>query len=61
MAHVLMENRQGLVVYTRVTRATGTAEREACVDLVESLGGSQRITLGAGTKYDTKGLLSDMH
>src|SRR6476646_7683013 len=31
MAHVLMENRNGLVVDTTLTTATGTAEREAAI------------------------------
>jgi transposase len=60
MGHVLMENRQGLVVGARVTQATGTAEREAAADLVDALGGTQRITLGADKNYDTKGLVKDM-
>jgi IS5 family transposase len=40
-----------------VTQATGTAEREAAADLVDALGGSQRITLGADKNYDTKGFV----
>ena len=31
LGHVLMENRHGLVVNTRLTQATGTAEREAAL------------------------------
>ena len=31
LGHVLMENRNGLVVDTRLTRATGTAERDAAL------------------------------
>ena len=34
MGHVLMENRDGLVVGGGVTRATGTAEREAALEMV---------------------------
>ena len=34
LGHVLMENRHGLVVETRLTKATGTAEREASVEMV---------------------------
>ena len=33
LGHVLMENRNGLVVDTRLTRATGTAERDAALDM----------------------------
>ena len=36
MGHVLMENRNGLVVDTQTTTATGTAEREAAVAMVAS-------------------------
>ena len=35
MGHVLMENRNGLAVAADVTRATGTAEREAALALVD--------------------------
>jgi IS5 family transposase len=60
LGHLLMENRHGLVVTARVTKATGTAEREAAADLVDALGGSQRITLGADKNYDTKGFVEDL-
>jgi len=52
MGHALMENRNGLVVNTRVTHATGSAEREAAVEMIKELGGS-RVTLGADKGYDT--------
>ena len=35
MGHVVMENRNGLVVAAEMTAATGTAEREAAVAMVE--------------------------
>ena len=46
-AHVLMENRSGLVVNMRVTLATGTCEREASIDMVQDIPGQHRVTLGA--------------
>ncbi len=52
-AHVLMENRHGLVVNTRVTTATGTCEREASVEMVEEIPGRHRVTLGSDKGYDT--------
>ena len=52
LGHVLMENRHGLAVGARLTQATGTAEREACLDLIEEHGGDRRITLGADKAYD---------
>jgi transposase len=54
MGHVLMENRHGLVVSPRLTAATGTAEREAAVGLVEAVPGRHRITVGGDKAYDTQ-------
>lgn len=51
--HVLMENRQGLVVDVQVTQATGTAERDAALDMLQALPGSQHRTVGADKGYDT--------
>ncbi len=45
--HVLMETRNGLVADTSLTKATGTAEREAAIALVEALPDDGRITLGS--------------
>ena len=53
LGHLLIENRHGLVVDTRVTQATGTAEREAAIEMVEALSGTHRVTLGADKNYDT--------
>lgn len=53
MGHALMENRNGLVVDGCLTLATGTAEREAALDMVDGIGGSRRITLGADKGYDS--------
>ena len=52
--HVLMENRNGLVVNTRLTEATGTCEREASLEMVDDIPGDRRVTLGADKNYDTK-------
>lgn len=53
MGHALMENRNGLAVGGDVTHATGTAEREAALALVEKhRKGRRRITLGADKGYD---------
>jgi transposase len=52
MGHVVTENRNGLVVATQVTEATGRAEREAALDLVRTMERSRRITLGADKGYD---------
>ena len=60
LGHVVMENRNALVVAASVTHATGTAEREAAVAMVEELGGDQRITLGADKAYDTADFVAEM-
>jgi transposase len=60
MGHVLMENRNGLVVDAELTLATGTAEREAATTMIEALGGSRKITLGADKAYDTQDFVAEM-
>ncbi len=52
--HVLMENRNGLVVDVALTQATGTAERDTALDMLEEVPGSHRVTVGADKGYDTK-------
>ena len=56
LGHVLMENRNGLVVETRLTAATGTAEREASLEMVGAKRQQKRggITLGGDKNYDTR-------
>ena len=58
MGHVLMENRNGLVVDAMLTHATGTAEREAALAMLERMEGRHRITLGADKAYDTTGFVA---
>jgi len=53
LGHVLTENRNGLVVDCELTRATGTAEREAALAMLERLPGGSRVTLGADKGYDS--------
>ena len=60
LGHATMENRNGLIVDTRTTPATGTAEREAAVEMIQGLAGSKRITAGADKAYDTKDFVKDM-
>ena len=55
--HVLMENRNGLIVTTRVTKATGTAESEAALEMVEEVSGDRRVTMGGDKGYDQKKLV----
>jgi transposase len=57
--HVLMENRTGLVVDVTVTQATGTAEREAALNMLEQVPGAHRITVGADRNYDTHDFVTE--
>ena len=50
--HLLMENRHGLVVNARLTQATGTAEPEAALAMLQALPGGHK-TVGADKNYDT--------
>ena len=59
MGHLLMENHHGLIV-AQVTQATGTAEREAAIAMVEVLTGTRQVTVGADKNYDTKGFVDAM-
>ena len=59
--HVLMENRNGLVVDVDVTRATGRAEREAALQMLDRLPRKKRrLTLGADKGYDTHEFVADL-
>jgi len=60
LGHVFMENRHGLVVDTRVTPATGTAERQAALAMAEGIPGQQRVTLGADTSYGTRDFVREL-
>jgi transposase len=61
LGHILTENRNGLVVNTRVTLATGTAERDAAIEMTKQIpGGSKRVTLGADRGYDTTDFVEQM-
>lgn len=54
LAHVVMENRHGLLVDTLVTPATGTAERDAAIVMISRRPGNHPITVGADKAYDTR-------
>ena len=60
LGHVFMENRHALVVDTRLTLATGTAEREAALEMVAARPGNHRLTLGADKAYDGAGFVADL-
>ncbi len=62
LGHVVMDNRHGLVVETRYTQATGTAEREAATKMTKRLKKRRkgRKTLGADKAYDTQDFVEQM-
>ncbi len=62
MGHALMENRNGLAVAGGVSQASGTAEREAALALVDRRRGrsKRRITLGADKAYDVTGFVTEL-
>ena len=60
MGHVLMENRNGLAIDTRVTQATGTAEREAALSMASDIPGTHRVTIGADKGYDCKEFVDNL-
>jgi transposase len=60
--HTLMENRNGLVVDLRVTRATHRSEREAAEEMIRRQK-RKRLkpkTLGADKAYDTKDFVAEL-
>ena len=60
MGHVLMENRNGLAVQTELTQATGTAEREAAVEMIAAEAPQGGVTVGGDKAYDTQGGVADL-
>src|SRR5258707_8569258 len=51
--NLLVENRNGLIVDSRVWEATGTAERYAALEMLQELLGSGRVTVGGDKGFDT--------
>lgn len=54
MGHVLMENRNGLVVDAELTLCSGTAERDTAFKMAKKIPGKHRKTIGADKNYDTQ-------
>lgn len=59
-SNATVENRHGLVVEHETTHATGTAEREAAVEMVAQIPGSHRVTVGADKIYDTRTCVDEL-
>lgn len=59
-AHVLTENRNGLVMVSTVTEADGFAERDAAATMLAQVAPrKRRITVAADKNYDTKGFVKE--
>ncbi len=59
MGHIVAENRHGLVVATQTTLATGTAEREAAIEMLGRVPGGHAITIGGDKGYDSRAFVAD--
>jgi transposase len=51
--NLLVENRHGLIVDSRVWEATGIAERYAALEMLQEIPGSRRVTVGGDKGFDT--------
>jgi transposase len=61
LGHVVIENRNGLVVASCATQSSTTAEREACLQMLETvLAGQGSITLGADKQYQDPTFVSQL-
>src|SRR6195256_5777725 len=60
LGHVLMENRDGLLVQTFLTEANGRAERDAAMLMAEAIPGGKRVTLSGDKNYDTQELVREL-
>jgi transposase len=59
--HVLMENRNGLVVDIDITQATGRAERESALVMLDRMPRrKRRLTLGGDKGYDTHEFVAEL-
>lgn len=60
LGHVLTENRNGLIVNLDLTMATGTAEREAAIRMLDEASPELRQrTLAADAGYNTRGFVEE--
>ena len=51
--NLLVENRNGLIVSSLVWEATGTAERDAAMTMLQDVPGRKRVTVGGDKGFDT--------
>src|SRR5882757_5930906 len=60
IGHALMENHNGLAVDGGITQASGTAEREAALAMLDRRTRRRRITRGADKAYDVRQFVEDL-
>ncbi|WP_366658547.1 IS5 family transposase [Fodinicurvata sp. EGI_FJ10296] len=60
MSHLLTENRNGLIVDVRTTRAHGNAETLAAVDMLAARARRPGMTVGADKGYDTADFVAEL-
>src|SRR5262245_31271131 len=60
LGHLIIENRNGLVVSAQLSQATGRAERDQAVEMIRQMSGCERITGGADKADETTELLKTL-
>ena len=60
LGHVIMENRNGLLVDAELTRASGWAERAAAEAMIETVAPGGGVTLGSDKAYDAAGHVANL-
>jgi transposase len=57
--NLLVENRNGLIVNAMVWEASGTAERDPALLMLEQIAGTKRVTVGGDKGFDTADFISE--
>jgi len=57
--NLLMENRHGLIVEAEAVPATGRAERDAALMMLEQIPGTKGVTVGGDKAFDTLGFVAE--
>jgi IS5 family transposase len=58
-ANLLVENRNGLIVNAMAWQATGTAERDTALLMLEEIPGERRVTVGGDKGFDTADFVAE--
>src|SRR6266849_6597682 len=57
--HLLVENKNGLIVDAEGFQANGTAERDAALLMLERVPGTKTVTVGGDKGFDTRGFVAE--